>query len=77
MRHHQQRLTILEQVENWTSKQRADLAEELLAVPPADKPLGRPSFSRAYGIARPDFPPPTDKEVKQWIHEHRTRKYGS
>jgi hypothetical protein len=65
---------ILKTVEQWPLEDRLRLAKALAAPPATSR---RPSFSRAYGIARPDRPPPTDEEVKQWIHEHRMRKYGS
>ena len=82
---------ILQKVREWPLEDRVQLAKAVLAMDEvtsrsdseaiAKSDAGgiqqRPSFSKAYGIALGDRPPPTDEEVKQIIYDHRMKKYGS
>jgi hypothetical protein len=68
---------VLEIVSSWPYDDRARLIDDLtqglvdqLPPPPRD------TLSRAIGLLKTDAPPPSDEEVKQWIHEHRMNKYG-
>jgi hypothetical protein len=70
---------ILELVATWPLEDRAALARDVLAVRPPTpaNTARRPSFAEAYGLFRvPGQPAPTDEQVRQWIDEHRMRKYG-
>jgi hypothetical protein len=66
---------VLKKVSQWPPEQRATLAHALID---SLKPLKRekPTIDQLVGIGRGAGPAPTDEQVKQWIDEHRTQKYG-
>jgi hypothetical protein len=70
---------VLREIEGWPRADRLSLAMEILreSAAAAPSPAPRDTLSRALGLARGKGPPPTDEQVKQWIHEHRMRKYGA
>jgi hypothetical protein len=70
---------ILHAVSEWPWEDRVALAQDVLATLKAPKAGVRTkdTLSRALGLGRGDNPPPTDDEVRRWIDEHRTSKYGS
>jgi len=69
---------ILKQVEGWPSEDRVALAYQILrdmrrqVLPPPP----RDTFRAALGVGRGEKNPPTDQQVRQWMDEHRTKKYG-
>ena len=69
---------VLKIVRSWPPDQRIALAQEVLqTTQESQSPFPRPSFERALGIAgTKGNAPPNDKQVKQWIGEHRMEKYG-
>lgn len=67
---------ILKQATAWSDEERAELVQKLREVEGTKAAPARPSFARAYGIAKGEGSAPTDQDVKQWIDEHRMRKYG-
>lgn len=56
-------------------EQRAALAQALIdTLRPSSRP--KPTIDQLVGVGRGDGPPPTDEQVRRWIDEHRTEKYG-
>ncbi len=41
-----------------------------------DRPRKKQTLSQALGLLATSAPPPSEEEVKQWLEEHRTEKYG-
>ena len=41
-----------------------------------EPPLAPPDSKGLVGLLATDRPPPTDKEVRQWLEERRMEKYG-
>ena len=68
--------SVLKEVTAWPPEHRASLAHAIIESLRQDAPRKKPTVDRIIGIARGDGPPPTDEQVKQWIDEHRMRKYG-
>jgi hypothetical protein len=72
--------SVLATISAWPAERRASLAHALIdsLTTAADRPNGqKPTIDQLVGIARGDAPPPTDEQVKQWLGEHRMRKYGT
>jgi hypothetical protein len=76
MSHRDQIIAILQQVETWPDEDRKALVQELMRGAKALNAGKRPSFSTALGIARGEGAPPSDEDVKRWMDEYRTQKYG-
>ena len=68
--------SVLNEVTAWPPEHRATLAQVLIESLRRDVPRRKPTIDQIIGIARGDGPTPSDEQVKQWIDEHRTRKYG-
>jgi len=75
---------VWEQVKNWPARLQIPLARRILDTvdavesapapePPAKR--GRP-VAELIGLGAGSGPPPSDEQVRQWIEEHRTEKYG-
>jgi hypothetical protein len=69
--------SVLKTVSQWPAEQRATLAHALIESlsRQASGPRPKPTADEIVGSLRGDGPP-TDEQVKQWIDEYRTRKYG-
>ena|ERR1041385_5765885 len=69
---------------NWPLAMRYSLIRDILDMLAKQEAQYRPSPSasarntldRALGLARTDQPPPSDEEVRRWLDERRTAKYG-
>jgi hypothetical protein len=70
--------SILKVVASWPADQRATLAHALIEGLQNESIASRPTptIDQLIGVARGEGPAPTDAQVKQWIDEHRMRKYG-
>lgn len=71
--------SVLKQVSAWPPEDRVALAQDLLgsiqsAAAPGPPP--RDTLRRAIGLARGPGPVPNDVDVRQWLDEHRSQKYG-
>jgi hypothetical protein len=79
MPHEQEIETIISQVKPWPEEDRVALAylilRDMRKKTREDAP--RNTAAQAFGIARGTSTPPDDETVRQWIAEHRERKYGS
>ena len=78
MNHEQEIQSIIEAVKPWPQEDRVALAYLILRDmrKQTRAPAPRHTAERALGIARGSTPAPDDAAVKQWIQEHRQRKYG-
>ena len=70
--------SVLKAVAGWSADRRATLAHVLIESLTREAAAARPkpTIDQIVGVARGAGPPPTDEQVKQWINEHRMRKYG-
>ena len=78
MTHTAEYTDVLKAVSVWPVEQRIALAHDVLETlteTPASE-RRRPSFERALGIGSAGPVTPDDDEVRRWIDEHRTEKYG-
>jgi hypothetical protein len=68
---------VLRAVAKWPAEDRALLAHALIdSLRPPDGNGAKPSLEQLVGIGRGEGDAPSDEQVRQWIDEHRTRKYG-
>ena len=68
---------VLRIVSSWPPEQRETLAHDVLeTLKHHATGLPKQTLQRALGLARGNAPPPSDDDVKRWIHEHRLEKYG-
>jgi len=71
--------TILQTVHEWPPVQRFTLVQDILKTlsPKSESPRPRQNtLEKALGLLATNYPAPSDVEVKQWLNEHRTEKYG-
>jgi hypothetical protein len=71
--------SILQTVHNWPLAQRITLAQDVLkdvSTEVAAQRPRRPTLDQALGLLATTYPAPSDAEIKQWLTEHRTEKYG-
>jgi len=78
MNHEREIESIITSVKPWPEEDRVALAYLILRDmrKQTRAPAPRRTLERALGIASGNTPPPDDATVKQWIEEHRLRKYG-
>ena len=78
MAHEHDIATIVEEVKSWPEEDRVALAYVILRNLRQETRQAAPrrTLERALGVARGTSPPPDDATVRQWIEEHRTKKYG-
>lgn len=68
---------VLEIVRQWPDARRFTLVQDVLkTLEPEAYPRKKQTLSQALGLLATSAPPPSDEEVKQWLEEHRTEKYG-
>ncbi|HEY0009233.1 MAG TPA: hypothetical protein VGB55_10955 [Tepidisphaeraceae bacterium] len=68
---------VFDTVRQWPRLRQIDLMRALLNSIAQETPRGpRPSADTLFGIARGEGPAPTDEQVKEWIDQARTEKYG-
>jgi hypothetical protein len=69
---------VLKAVSAWPAEERASLAHALIDTlkPQFSSHQQRPALEQLVGIARGPGPAPTDEQVKQWVDDARTQKYG-
>lgn len=68
---------VLEIVSQWPDARRFTLVQDVLkTLEPEACPRKKQTLSQALGLLATSAPPPSDEEVKQWLEEHRTQKYG-
>jgi hypothetical protein len=75
------REAILKAIEAWPLEDQIALAQLILQRSAAHGARGaktpqRPSWKQMAGMASNGQAPPSDKEVAQWLDEHRAEKYG-
>lgn len=71
--------TILKIVRDWPPAQRFMLIQEVLqtlARPRTPQPAARGTLDQARGLLATDQPPPSDREIAQWLDERRAERYG-
>jgi hypothetical protein len=78
MQHEREIDSIIQQVKPWPEEDRVALAYLILRDmrKKTREPAPRHTLERAIGVAKGNSTPPDDSTVKQWINEHRERKYG-
>lgn len=64
---------VLEIVRRWPDARRFTLVQDVLKKA---HPRKKQTLSQALGLLATSAPPPSDEEVKPWLEEHRTEKYG-
>lgn len=70
---------VLRLVNGWSADDRQALGqaiEQTLQQEETREQERHAAFLQLQGMLVTDRPPPTDAEVKQWLHEHRMEKYG-
>jgi|CXWL01.1.fsa_nt_gi dihydroneopterin aldolase len=69
---------VLQTIRRWPVAQRFALMQELLRALAVEvsPPRTRQTLPRALGLLATNAPAPTDVQVKQWLNERRTEKYG-
>lgn len=68
---------VLEIVRQWPDARRFTLVQDVLkTLEPEAHPRKKQTLSQALGLLATSAPPPSDEEIKQWLEEHRTEKYG-
>ena len=71
--------SILQTVHNWPLAQRLTLAQDVLKDVSTEVAAQRPrrhTLDQALGLLTTTYPAPSDAEIKQWLNERRTEKYG-
>lgn len=71
--------TILKVVRAWPPAQQFTLVQEVLktlALDTTPKQPHQPTLDRALGLLATERPTPSDAEIKQWLDERRTERYG-
>jgi hypothetical protein len=78
MRHEHEIESIIATVKPWPEEDRVALAYLILRDmrKKTREAAPRHTLARALGIAKGTTPPPDDATVRQWMAEHRERKYG-
>lgn len=71
-------LAVIDSIRGWSAADRLLLARRILeSLEHELTPIPRRNtLEEARGLLATDRPPPTDKEVKQWLEEERLKKYG-
>ncbi len=70
---------VLRIVGSWSLTRRMDLARDILSMPTDQAEVEerrRDALAKLRGFLKTDEPPPSDEQVKQWLDERRTEKYG-
>jgi hypothetical protein len=78
---------VWEQIRNWPTRLQISLARRILDTVDAGEPAGQtpPTESREkrgrpvaelVGLGAGSRAPPSDEQIRQWIEEHSTEKYG-
>lgn len=77
------RETILKAVRTWPPDDQLALARAITEQVTANYnagigllPAQQPTWKALAGIASNGAPPPSDKQIAQWLDEHRIGKYG-
>jgi hypothetical protein len=68
---------ILEAVRQWPDARRLTLVQDVLkTLEPEARLRQKQTLPQALGLLETSAPPPSDEEIRQWLEDHRTEKYG-
>lgn len=70
---------VLEVVHQWPLSRRFALVQDVLDAMSREFSQSRPrtkTLEKALGLLATEETPPTDADVRRWLHEHRIEKYG-
>jgi hypothetical protein len=70
---------VLRVIQKWPPARQIELVQEVLSAISLRVALPskrQKTLDRAFGLLANEKPAPTDEEVKQWLEERRTEKFG-
>jgi hypothetical protein len=70
---------LLSTISTWPTEQQLALVQDILKVVTGkvnNRATRKPTLQQAAGLLAGSWPPPSDEEVRRWLDEGRTEKYG-